>query len=191
MPTIRDLLELHSTPTPDDMLPIDTPTGTRKISSALLRGLQGPQGEAGPPGPQGLQGEPAPPLEFVTNALSAAVSLTTSNVWYNGPSISLTAGTWLVVAHLTHWRTATTAGIVYARLTDDATTWASTQGYHASLAGIGVPLGLAALITLTEPTTVKLQAATSAGASTSQMIPALTTLPVGNNATRISAVKIG
>lgn len=38
MPTIRDLLELTSTPTALDMLPIDTPTGTRKVSSALLRG---------------------------------------------------------------------------------------------------------------------------------------------------------
>lgn len=119
------------------------------------------------------------------------MSLATANVWYNGPSVTLNPGTWLVIAHLTHWRTTTTAGIVYARLTDDATTYASTQGYHASVAGSGVPLGLAALVTLTQPTTIKLQAATSAGATTSQMIPALTVNPVGANATRISAVRIG
>lgn len=122
--------------------------------------------------------------------LSADVSLAVSNTWYDGPSLSLGAGTWLVNAHLTHVRTANTAATVYVRLTDGATHHASQQMYHPSASGAGAALSLTALVTLAAPATLVLQCATSAGAAASAMRAALIANGSGSNATKITAVRL-
>lgn len=129
----------------------------------------------------------------LTNAealLGADVQLAVTNQWYDGPSVSLAAGTWLVNCHLTHWRTTTTAETVFARITDGTNHHASTQYSHASVAGIGNNVCMTALLTLAGTTTIKGQMATSAGATTSLMKAAMTANGSGNNASIITAIKI-
>ena len=129
-------------------------------------------------------------ITSLSASLSADVALTTTATWYNGPSVSLPAGTWLVMGRITHVRSATTAETIYARLGDGTNHYASTQFYHPSASGAGVVLPMFAVITLAATTTIKLQATSSAGASTSTMKAALTANGAGNNATNIIAVRL-
>ena len=129
-------------------------------------------------------------ITSLSAALSANVSLTTTATWYNGPSLSLVAGTWLVIGRITHNRSATTAETIYARLGDGTNHYASTQFYHTSVTGTGVVLPLNAVITLDATTTIKLQATSSAGASASTMLAATTANGSGNNATNIIAIRL-
>lgn len=130
-------------------------------------------------------------LTTASAALSADVNLSSSNQWYDGPGISLVAGTWLVAATITQVRTATTAETIYGRITTGTTHFASTQMYHPSANGGGASLCLNALITLVATTSVKCQCATSAGNSNSRMRAATTSNGSGNNATMITALKVG
>ena len=130
-------------------------------------------------------------LSSASAALAADVSLTTSNQWYDGPGVSLAAGTWLIAATITQVRAATTAETIFGRLTTGTVHYASTQMYHASVNGTGVTLSLNALITLAATTTIKCQCATSAGNTNSRMKAALTANGSGNNATMITAFKVG
>lgn len=132
----------------------------------------------------------SPPLSHAEASLSADVSLSSSNTWYNGPAVTLEPGTWLINAHVTHVRSATTAETVYARLTDGTNHHASQQMYHASVSGTGVALHLSAVVTLPASTTLRVQCATSAGAAASAMKAAMTSNGAGNNATQITAVRI-
>lgn len=127
----------------------------------------------------------------VEGLLGADVQMPTANTWYDGPTVSLAAGTWLVNCHLTQWRTTTTAATVYARISDGTNHHASTQGYHPSVAGNGVSLKMTAILTVASTTTIKGQMATSAGATTTLIKAALTANGAGNNASIITAIKIG
>ena len=129
-------------------------------------------------------------ITSLSASLSADVALTTTATWYDGPSVSLPAGTWLVIGQITHVRSATTAETIYSRISNGTTHYSSTQFYHASVTGTGVILPMIAKITLAATTTIKLQATSSAGASTSTMKAALTANGAGNNATNIIAVRL-
>jgi len=133
---------------------------------------------------------PAVELSTLESPLSADVNLTSSNTWYDGPSVTLTPGTWLVFGNVTQRRNTTTAEVVYSRLTDKTNHFASTQAYHPSATGAGVTLALTAVITVVSATEVFIQLATSAGSSGSQMLASLSSNGSGNNATKITAVKI-
>ena len=39
-------------------------------------------------------------LSFVEAALGADVAMTDADTWYDGPSVALSAGTWLLVGHV-------------------------------------------------------------------------------------------
>lgn len=129
-------------------------------------------------------------ITSLSASLSANVSLTTSATWYDGPSVSLVAGTWLIIGQITHVRSATTAETIYARISNGTTHYSSTQFYHASVSGTGVVLPMIAKITLSDTTTIKLQATSSSGASTSTMVAALTANGAGTNATNIIAIRL-
>jgi hypothetical protein len=134
------------------------------------------------------------PVAVLTNSkasLSADVGMVTSNTWYDGPSLSLAAGTWLVTAHISFWRTATTATIWFGRITDGTNHHASGQLYTDSVAGTGGVVALTGIITLTGTTTIKIQGTTNAGAAACLMKAALTANGSGNNATQLTAVKLG
>lgn len=135
-------------------------------------------------------GPPAGALDSRSASLGSDVQLLNSNTFYNGPSVTLEAGTWLINAHVTQVRSATTAEHIYARLTNGTIHYASTQMYHPSVNGAGVSLAMTAIVTLATQTTVHLQCATSAGSTASNMRAAMSANNSGNNATQITAVKI-
>jgi hypothetical protein len=123
--------------------------------------------------------------------LSADVSLPTSNTWVNGPSISLSAGTWLVQGHITFVRAGAATTTWFARITDGTTHHASTQTYSESLANVSRSVALTSVITLATTTTIRLQATTNNGAAGAVMKAALTSNGAGNNATQITAIRVG
>jgi len=127
----------------------------------------------------------------LTNAsafLASDVSMASANTWYNGPSVSLDAGTWLVMASATMGRTTTTAGHYNLRISTGLTHYASVQQYHASVANNWAALSCNAIITLASTTTIYAQAA---GSLTNDVLKATTpNNGSGANATGIVAVKI-
>lgn len=123
-------------------------------------------------------------------SLSADVQMPTSNTWYDGPSLSLAAGTWLINTHTTLARTATTALTYFNRVTTGTVHYASSSQYQASVANHTVSIGLSAVITLASTTTIKIQSTSNAGATSVLMKAALLANGSGNNATQITAVKI-
>lgn len=129
-------------------------------------------------------------LSYASSQLSANVPLTTTSTWYDITSLSLTAGTWLITAQMTHVKSATTAETVYGRITDGTNHYASTQMYHASVSGTGVLLFMTCLVTISKTMTIKTQATSSVGASTSNILAETTANGSGNNATKICAIKV-
>lgn len=142
----------------------------------------------------GLMWEPAAvpsPTVSLSRAsafLSANVNMAAANTWYDGPTLSLASGTWLVMASATIGRTGTTAGNYNIRISDGTNHFASVQQYHASVANNYAALSCNALVTLASTTTIKLQAA---GSITADVLRADTPNNAsGLNATGIIAVKI-
>ena len=123
-------------------------------------------------------------------SLATDVQMPTSNTWYDGPSLSLGAGTWLINTHTTLARTATTALTYFNRVTTGTVHYASSSQYQASVANHTVSIGLSAVITLASTTTIKIQSTSNAGATSVLMKAATLANGSGNNATQITAVKI-
>lgn len=126
-------------------------------------------------------------------ASSDSSAISSNNTWVDGPSLSLSAGTWLVFAQITLIKTATTLVTWQARITDNSasTHYASGQLTSPSNNPQGGVITLATVITLTSATTIKVQATTSAGAASSAAIRAATSAnSSGNNATQLTALKV-
>lgn len=120
--------------------------------------------------------------------LGADVAMANANTWYDGPSVLLAAGTWLLMASATIGRTGTTAGNYNIRISTGTTHYASVQQYHASVANNYAALSCNAIVTLASNTTIKLQAA---GTITNDVLRAATpNNSSGANATGLIAVKI-
>jgi hypothetical protein len=100
------------------------------------------------------------------------------------------AGTWLVLAHATYNRAATTAATRFLRITNKTTHYASTSEYHPSVNPNSANLFVAATIVLASTTTIYIQAATSVGSSAELLKAATVTNGSGNNATQINAIKL-
>lgn len=137
----------------------------------------------------------APPAGgSITNSESAPaadVQMPTSNTWYNACTLSLAAGTWLLIGHITQVRTASTAETIYGRISDGTSNHiASQQGYHPSASGSGCSLAMSGIVTLGATTTLRLQCATSAGATTSLIKAATAANGSGNNATQLCAIRL-
>jgi hypothetical protein len=116
--------------------------------------------------------------------------LSVSNQWYDGPSISLAAGTWLVLAHATYNRATTTAATRFLRISDKTNHYASTSEYHPSVNPNSANLFVAATVVVASTTTIVLQAATSAGSPSELLKAATATIGSGNNATQLNAIKL-
>lgn len=157
-----------------------------------LQGIQGPQGNQGTQGIQGPQGLPGAglPLTFLNGTLTAGdVTMTNANTFYTGTSIILTPGTWLVIGFITLGRAATTLQRYTARISTGTVHYASSQMTQPSQNPHYVNICMSAIITVSENTTVHIQAAAT---STSCLIKrACADNASGNNATQLNAVKIG
>ncbi len=129
-----------------------------------------------------------PPITYVTNALAADVAMTSANTRYTGPSITLTPGTWFTSGsvHIHYGGAANTA--VTAALWDGTTAIAS--GMATSIAAASnYDISLSRTVTVTANTTYKISVASSATGWTIRA--ACGTNGVGNNASTITAVRIG
>ena len=102
-----------------------------------------------------------PNISRVSNFAATDVALASANTYYNCATVSLTAGTWLLMGTSTLGRTATTAGHYNLRISDGLNHHASTQQYHASVANNFASLSCNAIVTVASTTTVHLQAAGS------------------------------
>jgi hypothetical protein len=148
--------------------------------------VPGPQGEQGIQGPQGPSGV----INYVHAKLAADVSLAVTGTWYNGPSIDLPAGTWLVIGNTTVGRTATTAIKYVARLSTGTVHYASAETYMASTANHWCEMTLHSVVVVASTTTVRLQATTTAGAATNLMKKSTADHGSGDNATQITAIRL-
>jgi excisionase family DNA binding protein len=126
-------------------------------------------------------------LTYYNSVLGADVSIAVANTWYDGPSLSLGAGTWLVIGQITVLRSTTTATTYSARISDGTNHYASSGDYRASVANNITTLTMATTITLLNTTTIYVQATAN---QTATIKAALVTNGVGNNATQITAIKI-
>jgi hypothetical protein len=112
-----------------------------------------------------------PSISYVSNFAAADVALASANTYYNCASVSLTAGTWLLMGTGTLGRTTTTAGNYNLRISTGTTHYASTQHYHASVANNFASLSCNAIVTVATTTTIYLQAA---GTLTNDIVKATT-----------------
>jgi hypothetical protein len=133
---------------------------------------------------------PVTGIAYASAVLGSNLQLTTSDTWYDGPSVSLSAGTWVINATAFYRRTSTTGAHVSLRIGDGTTHYASAGQYHPSAALTTFQLNTCCVITLTGTTTIKLQAATTAGAATSNIQAAVSNNGSGNNATQITAIRV-
>lgn len=128
-------------------------------------------------------------LTSASSALSADVTMTNASTWYDGPSVSLGAGTWMIDSCITAQKGSVSgAGDFAARLSDGTTHYASSESAWNTRAGSMTSISLSARITLASTTTIKVQAVSSFAASA---IKAATIYQAsGNNASNINAVRI-
>lgn len=138
----------------------------------------------------GVTRDLVPAAANASAALTADVALTASNVFYDGPVLTLGPGTWLLSANAQYVKTTSTGSQVTVRLTDGAAHFASQNAYHTSVANFTLCFSLGAVITLAVTTDVRLQMATSLGNAACLMKAAVPNNASGNTATMINAVRI-
>ena len=128
-------------------------------------------------------------LSSLSNSLSSDVAMTTLNTWYNGPAITLTAGTWMVDSCVTI-RKANTTGTnsVAARISTGSVHYASTEQAWNTRAEAVQSFALSAKLTVATTTTIYVQAVS--GYSGGAIAASTTFQPSGTTASNINAVRI-
>lgn len=179
-------------------------TGWDAVSAPLLVGDSGSGGTAGlAPAPGSgdaaagkflkASGAWAVPsvggLTTVTNYLSADVTLTTINTFYDGPTVSLAAGTWLLIGTITCVDSAT-AAFFTAKSWDGTIVTSSTEGVGAN-GGWPATITLAGIVSPGSTTSYKISVANGTNSTTGKIKAATPTNGAGNNASGLIAVKIG
>lgn len=150
----------------------------------------GSSGATGPTGPTGASGGS---LSYTNGTISGNVTMTTGGNPYDGPSVSLGPGTWLLDGYATVKSANATAQRVTAYI------WNGTSTYYASAEqacpsqGSGtagyVNVKMAGVATLGATGTIKLTCESTANSSVIQQNPGDNS-PGGNVATQLVAVKI-
>lgn len=124
------------------------------------------------------------------DTLASDVSVTTDSTWTDVCSLSLAAGTYILLAVATAKKsTGTGGGRITARISDGTNHYASTE---ANLTGSPTEVCLPlppAKVTIASTTTVKLQVATGTGFD-ADVLAAINVNGSGNNATQLTAIKI-
>lgn len=125
------------------------------------------------------------PLETLENAIAGNVSLNNTGNFFDGPSVSLTPGTWLLTGGVGLIDTAGGADFI-AKLWDGTTVESSGQ-VTTSAANHTDGIALSGIVTVTTTTAWKISAQDAT--STSGLIRAA--WGQGNNASYLRAVRIG
>jgi hypothetical protein len=124
-------------------------------------------------------------LSTASAQLGADVTLGSANTYYDGPSVSLAAGTWLLVAALMVQNTSSASDFT-GKLWDGTTVASSGQVSCASSYAGQLPL--CALVTPGSTTTYKVSVACSATGG--KIKAAATNNPAGNTASTLVALKV-
>jgi hypothetical protein len=111
--------------------------------------------------------------------------MTTANTFYDGPSLSLAAGTWLLHSTITLGG-GTGIDDFTSKLWDGTSVYASTQTSQSI--GFENSHSLTAIVTLSGTTTVKVSATCTVGSKT--MRKACANNGAGNNASTLTAVQL-
>jgi hypothetical protein len=138
---------------------------------------------------QGLLGWPmpqAPTIPDVESILGADVTMGSANVYFDGPSIVLTTGRWLILTTITMNSGATSAANFTAKLWNGTTVAGSSQT-QAPQTNTDSSITLSALVTVGSSETWKVSAANGTN-TTGKIKAATTTNGAGNNATAIRAI---
>jgi hypothetical protein len=123
-----------------------------------------------------------------TAQLGADVTMTSANTFYDGPSVTLPAGTWLLTGALSFTLTAA-ADDFSAKLWDGTTVYASGGGARNSGGGSGTEsVSLSAVVSPTTSTTYKLSGA--CGSAGAKIDAAVVTNGAGNNASYLRAIQL-
>lgn len=120
------------------------------------------------------------------NQLAADVTMTSADTFYDGPSLSLVAATWLIMYSVHVLNGQVTGQDHTTKLWDGSTVWASTCISHNG-SGDAQHSGTA-IITLGSTTTVKVSVASKGAAST--ILKAAANNGAGDNASTLVAVRI-
>lgn len=136
-------------------------------------------------------GTPVPTLSFASSALSANVTLVTAGTWYDGLSVSLAAGTWLVNSMVSFSTTHSSDILCGARITDKTNHFASTQQFLHNKNPNAGSLALSCLISLASTTTIFMQGITDVSGSVALLRAQTPNYASGNTATTLTAVRIG
>ncbi len=161
------------------------------VGPAGSAGATGATGAAGAAGATGAAGAAGASGSTATNTNSQAflgsnVNLSSTTTYFDGPSLSLAAGTWLITAAVTCSSSGGATSFV-AKLWDGTTVYAS--GEADSRAGTrGATVHIHAIVVLASTTTVKVSATSD---DTASIMRTNTSIQgSGNNATYINAVKL-
>lgn len=129
------------------------------------------------------------PLNFTSTEghITGDVTLTTQNTFYDGPTVSLTAGTWLLNGAIVAVDAAAPANIE-AKLWDGTNVQASAEGQNPQ-AGACLTLPLNGIVTVTSTTTWKISV-TNSTRNGGLIKAAIPQNAAGNTASYIKAVKI-
>lgn len=127
-------------------------------------------------------------IDYLTGDLGADVTISVANTWYDGPTITLGRGIYLVVGKLLTLRATTTASFHYARLTDKTNHYRSSQGYTASVANQSFTHPICAIINSSGSKQIWIQGTMS---QTGLIKAAMSANASGNNASQLKAIKIG
>lgn len=128
-------------------------------------------------------------LTTAQTKLAANVSMLNANQWYDGPTVSLAAGTWFVTTTLTlRKQNITNVFNLAIRLSDNTTHYASAGQSWITQVSTNLNMATAAIITLGATTTIRAQANSALANCT--ILSATDQASSGANASIISAIRI-
>jgi hypothetical protein len=123
--------------------------------------------------------------------LTTPVTMVNANTFYDGPSLSLPAGTYLIEAEADTSSASALATAHTIRIYDGTTVHAARLSYNPpSNAGGGAHLACKARVTLSGTTTVKLQCASVRGSSDGVILDTAAANGTADKCTRIAALKV-
>lgn len=121
---------------------------------------------------------------------SSNISLTSSGTWYTITSLTLAAGTWLVLATGTFVRGGSGTRSFAIRIASSSTNYATASQGMASVSGNTVETSCSAIVTLTASTTINMQGATNVTSSPVDYATYQEIVVGASNASGLVAVRI-
>lgn len=101
-----------------------------------------------------------------TTCITSPVTMTTANTFYDGPSLSLSAGTWLVTGHATMTRSATTITAWTCKLWDGTTVTTDAEATNPSQNPHTKTIHLSGLVAPGSTTTYKISCTATTSSNT-------------------------